>query len=92
MLYNNSIIDGLYNICDDNEYPIREVVMIIAKLLKFEENSIIFNDYYSDGILKKTVSNKKFRNLFPDYEFTELFDGLNETICWFLNNLERIRE
>jgi len=92
LLYNNSIIDGLYNICDDNEYPIREVVMIIAKLLKFEENSIIFNDYYSDGILKKTVSNKKFRNLFPDYEFTELFDGLNETICWFLNNLERIRE
>jgi len=91
-LHNSDVKGGLYNICDDNEYQIRDVLSIIAKRLNYDVNDIIFNDHYSDGILKKTVSNQKFREIFPDFEFTELRCGLNATIYWFLNNLESIRE
>ncbi|MEX0594949.1 MAG: NAD-dependent epimerase/dehydratase family protein [Candidatus Paceibacterota bacterium] len=90
-LHNNKIRDGLYNICDDNEYQIRDVLLIIARRLNYDVNDIMFNDNYSDGILRKTVSNNKFRDLFPDFEFTELTSGLNTTIYWFLNNLDKMR-
>lgn len=91
-LYNTNVKDGLYNICDDNEYQIREILLNIASILNYDTNDIVFNDYYSDGILKKTVSNHKFREIFPDFEFTQLTSGLNATIDWFLNNVDKIRE
>ena len=94
-----TIKSGLYNICGENEYKIREVVRIVAQILDFDMDRIYFNDNYSDGILKKSVSNVKLRDILPDYKFTNLYDGLLITIGWFLqvntsnsNSVSFIRE
>lgn len=91
-LLNDDVKDGIYNICSDYEYQIKEILSMISCKLNFNYNDIYFNDNYSDGILKKTVSSKKFREIFPDFKFTELNEGLDKTIDWFLNNTKTIRE
>jgi GDP-L-fucose synthase len=65
---------------------------IISDKLNFNYDNIYFNSDYSDGILKKTVSNQKFREIFPEFKFTELNEGLDKTIHWFLSNSNSIRE
>jgi len=94
MLFNENVKDGLYNICGDEgeEYQIREIIAIIASKLEFEYKDIYFNDNYSDGILKKTVSNEKLREILPTFKFTEIDDGIIKTVDWYLNNLDTLRE
>lgn len=84
ILNEQTIKSGLYNICGDYEHQIRDVVRVIAQILDFDMERIYFNDNYSDGILKKSVSNAKLREILPDYKFTNLYDGLLITIGWFL--------
>jgi len=92
MLYNKNIKNGIYNICDDNEYTIKQIVSLIAKILDFDEIKIVYNKNYSDGIIKKTVSNKKLKELNPDIKFTNIEKGLTLTYEWFIKNLNDIRE
>ena len=92
ILFNNDITNGLYNVCSDHEYQIHEVLKIISDKLNFNYDNIYFNSDYSDGILKKTVSNQKFREIFPEFKFTEINEGLDKTIDWFLSNSNSIRE
>lgn len=96
ILNRSEIKSGLYNICGEYEHQIREVVRIIAQILDFDMEQVYFNDNYSDGILKKTVSNSKLRGIMPDYKFTDLYDGLLITIGWVLqataSNTIKLRE
>jgi GDP-L-fucose synthase len=93
ILYNENIKDGIYNICDDNnEYTIKEVVYTIASNFKFPVENIEFNTNYSDGIIKKTVSNERLREILPDFKFTNLNDGIEKTVKWFKDNYHLIRE
>lgn len=92
ILKRKAIKNGLYNICNDKEYKINEVIRIISKLLDFNYENVYFNDNYSDGILKKTVSNEKLRDIMPGYVFTDLNEGLTTTVNWFLENANNIRE
>lgn len=48
------------------EYSIKEIVNIIAESFNFT-GKIIFDSKYSDGQLKKTVSNEKLMKYFPDF-------------------------
>jgi hypothetical protein len=75
-----------------NQLGINEVVRNISKYLDFSYDNVCYNDNYSDGILKKTVSNEKLRDIMPGYIFTDLHEGLATTIKWFLDNVNNIRE
>jgi GDP-L-fucose synthase len=93
ILYNENVKDGIYNIChDNNEYTIREVVQIIANNFEYPIEKIEFNSRFSDGIIKKTVSNKRMREIFPEFNFTEFHDGVKKTVEWFKLNNSCIRE
>ncbi len=92
MLYNRNIINGIYNICGDEEYTIKQIVLLIAKIIDFDENKIVYNTNYSDGIIKKTVSNEKLKQIFPNTKFTDIEKGIRLTYKWFLENVNNIRE
>ena len=51
----------------NDEISIKNVAKIIAK--KFNYNSLIFNKSFSDGKYKKTVSNFKLKNFYPEFKF-----------------------
>ena len=53
------------------EYSIKEIVLLLKELFDFT-GEVIFDLNYSDGQLKKTVSNEKLMKYFPDFSFTSL--------------------
>jgi hypothetical protein len=46
----------------------------------------------SDGCMKKTVSNEKFKSIYPDFKFMNLKDGLEYTYAWLCANYKTIRQ
>lgn len=92
LLYSKSLKGGIYNICDDKEYTIKEIVLMIAKLVGYEEDKIVYNDKYSDGIIKKTVSNEKLKKVIPNITFIDIEKGLELTYKWFIEHQDIIRE
>ena len=93
LIYNVNIKGGIYNICDDNEYTIKEIVSLIAKIMNYDERKIVYNNNYSDGIIKKTVSNEKLKKTIPNIiNFIDIETGLLMTYEWFLKNQEIIRK
>ena len=51
---------------------------------------IVFTDD-AEGQYKKTADNSKLRKLLPDYEFTQLEEGIKRSVRWFCNNFECAR-
>jgi len=92
ILYDKKINGGIYNICDDNEYTIKHIVSLIANVIDYDENRIVYNNNYSDGIIKKTVSNEKIKTIMPYLKFMELEKGLKITYDWFLHSQNKIRQ
>lgn len=77
-------------ICSYDEVLVKDVILCIKDCCNFDKN-IIFDTTKSEGCLRKTASNKYFMSLFPDFKFTELKDGIKETVDWFNNNYKNAR-
>jgi GDP-L-fucose synthase len=74
----------------EDEVSIEYIARKIAK--EFDYDNIEFDLSKSDGQFKKTVSNEKFKNHFPEFEFTNIDVGITNTINWFKNNYTHIRK
>jgi GDP-L-fucose synthase len=74
---------------EKDEVSIGEVARIIARCYDYEDR-MIFDMTYSDGQYKKTVSNERLRQLYPEMKFTSLEEGIQETVKWFIENQNHI--
>lgn len=70
-----------------DEHSIEHVSKIINKHF---DNQIVFNQEYSDGQYKKTADNSKLN--FLNFKFTELEEGIDSTVKWFIENYDTIRK
>ena len=73
------------------EISIKDVVYMISELMDFK-GKISFDLTKPDGQYRKPSDNSKLLNYLPDFKFTPLYDGLKETINWFILNYENIRK
>lgn len=73
------------------EISIKELVNMIVDIMDFK-GDVIWDDTKPDGQYRKPTDNSKLRKYLPDFEFTPLYDGLRETINWFINNYEKVRK
>ena len=73
------------------EISIGDVAQIIAKYMNFKGN-IIFDKSKPDGQFRKPSLNKKLMKYIPEYKFTSIEDGLQETIEWFCQNYSNVRK
>jgi GDP-L-fucose synthase len=88
---NDSIIKTMILSPDEtDEVSIEYIGRLIAKEMNYE-HCIEFDTTQSDGQYQKTASNAIFRQLYPEYIFTKVEDGLKTTIQWFLENYPNIR-
>jgi GDP-L-fucose synthase len=69
------------------EHSIGYVATLIAREYDYEDQ-IVLNTSFSDGQYKKTANNAKLRNLFPNFRFTEIEDGIRESVIFFKNNYD----
>ena len=80
----------ILSVPEKDEVSIETVSQIIAKYFDYEHR-IQFDNKYSDGQYKKTASNEKMAELFPNFKFTEINNGIQKTIEWFVENFEKAR-
>lgn len=73
------------------EVSIRDVALSVAKAMKFE-GEVIFDTDKADGQFKKTACNKKLRGYRPDYQFTDIHEGIQKSVDWFVANYESARK
>lgn len=74
-----------------DEVSIRDVALEVARAMAFD-GDVVFDTTKSDGQFKKTASNAKLRALLPDFAFTPMRQGLEETVEWFEANYASARK
>lgn len=85
--YNDTII-----ICNDEEYTIYQTVNKISNVMNINFSNVKWDTTKSDGCIKKTVTNKLFKQTFPTFMFTQLDDGLLKTYNWYKQYLDKLRK
>lgn len=70
------------NTAQNRGYSVTEIVEIIQDLTGYT-GQIVYNRRYQDGAPKKVMDDKYFRQRFPDFEFTDLPQGISETIQYY---------
>jgi GDP-L-fucose synthase len=75
----------------NHTHTIQEIVEVIAKKINFTGN-IFFDKTKPEGIMKKNSCNDKFKKYFPNFKFTSLDEGLDNTIEYFIKNYDKLRK
>lgn len=78
----NNLDNIILSVPESQEISIENIGRLIAKNYDYEDH-IIFDESFSDGQYKKTVSAEKILKIIPDFIFTPIEDGISKTIDWF---------
>jgi GDP-L-fucose synthase len=70
------------NLAQGKGYSIKESAELIAKAVKFP-GKLTFNTSYQDGAMVKILDDKKFRETFPNYKFSDHQKGIEETVKYY---------
>ena len=96
-IYSEDLAEILLNLIREKDINISNLIIApeeeisienLAKIIKESYNfvkEVKYDNSFSNGQYKKTVSNLKLREIFPDYKFTSLEYGIRETVSWFVN-------
>ncbi|CAG0902302.1 unnamed protein product [Darwinula stevensoni] len=74
-----------------DEISIGKAAILIVNAFGFRGH-VVFDTSQPDGQYKKTASNAKLRKYLPDFKFTPIERGIQETVDWFLHNYEQARK
>jgi GDP-L-fucose synthase len=74
-----------------NEVSIEEIIVTICEIMDFK-NNIIFDKSKPEGQFRKPADNTYLKSIIGDYQFTNLREGLEETIKYFIANYKNIRK
>lgn len=91
LLYDNYEGNEPVILSTSEEISIGSVVEIIAELMEYEGN-IIFDKTKPDGQFRKPSDNSVITEMFKDFEFTPIRDGLKKSIDWFNESYPKIRQ
>jgi len=81
----------ILSVGEEDEVSIADVARYVAEAMDFRGN-IVFDTTKSDGQFKKTASNAKLRELYPEFQFTPIQQGLKQACDWFVANYEKARK
>ena len=69
--------------CTDEEFTLTKTVYLLCKVMNIDKTKVLFDTAWSDGCMRKTVSNLKLKTVLPDFSFTTLEKGLQYSYEWF---------
>jgi len=75
------------NIAQNKAYSIRETASMIKELIDYK-GKLVFNTQYQDGAPTKKLDNKLFKSIYPKFTFTDIKEGIKETIKHYKKILE----
>ncbi len=88
-IINNPDIIGLdepLNIAQNFGLSVKELVRLIQKSFSYKGKTI-WNTNMPDGAPKKVMDDRKFKKVFPDFEFTPFNEGIANTITYYISKL-----
>ena len=74
-----------------HEISIKDVVGLIVDAMGFT-GKVIFDTTKPEGQFRKPSDNSKLLSLLPDFKFTPIDVGIQETVEWFTNNFDNARK
>lgn len=75
-------LDEPTNIGQNFGLSVREIVTLISQRVGYQ-GSIEYDHSKPDGAPKKVMSDLRFKKVFPDYAFTDMKDGIQDTIDYY---------
>jgi GDP-L-fucose synthase len=84
-------IPNLMIVSPSEAHTIRSIVEIIAKSFDFK-GEIVFDTSKPEGILRKPTDSRVFREWYPDFKFTGIEQGIQETCKFVEENYDSIRK
>lgn len=78
------------NIGKTGEISILSVVEKICNILEFE-GKVTWDIEKPEGQYRKPSDNNLFLNIYPNFKYTDIDEGLQKTCNWFLNHYPNIR-
>ena len=100
--YSHDIADGLMlllrdynsqepiNIGNSNELSIQYLAQKIKEKIGFS-GDIVWDTSMPSGQMRKPSSSDNFREMYPDFKFTSLDDGIESVCNWFQNAYPNVR-
>lgn len=83
----------ILSVGEEDEISIGRAAQLIADTFGADVKlELEFDRSYSDGQFKKTANNAKLRKYLPDFEFTPIEVGIDETVRWFVTNYSVARK
>jgi GDP-L-fucose synthase len=73
------------------EISIRDVVLLICDIFKFQ-GKIVWRSEFPDGQFRKPTDNTRLKEVLPNFKFTSLSVGLEESINYFVENYNIVRK
>jgi len=73
------------------EISIADLVALVVRLMRFT-GRVVFDSSKPDGQFRKPSDTSKLRRYCPEFQFTPIEQGLEETIAWFLAHYPRVRQ
>jgi nucleoside-diphosphate-sugar epimerase len=74
----------ILSVPEEDEKSIEYIARVIARSYDYE-HKIKFDKSYSDGQFKKTVSIQRLKKNIGAFKFTNLEEGIQKTVEWFVN-------
>lgn len=75
-------LDQPTNLAQNDGLSVKELVSIIQEKFDYQ-GRLIWDTSKPDGALRKVMDDAKFREVFPEFEFTDFQDGIAETVKYY---------
>lgn len=76
---------------ESHEVQIKDLISKICGIFNYN-NQIYYDTSYSDGQYRKTSNNDELNIYLPNFKFTSIDDGLQNTINYFIENYDNVRK
>lgn len=81
----------ILSVDEKDEVSIAQLAEGIASAFNFK-GKLAFDITKADGQYKKTASNRKLRNLIPDFQFTSFNEAIKNSVEWYKENYNTARK
>jgi GDP-L-fucose synthase len=84
-------IPNLMIVSPSVSHKIKDIALMIADCMEFH-GRILFDTSRPEGILRKPTKNDLFKKAYPNFRFTDIYTGIEETCDFVKENYDSIRK
>jgi len=92
LFHYDSVEPLILSVDESDEVSIGDVARMVAHAMGIPDTRIVFDTSAADGQYKKTASNRRLRQLLPDFKFTPIQQAIQASCDWFSAHYSEARK